>query len=288
MNVAEVLDLRRSGLGYRTIAKQLGISRDRVLNICHKNGLGGQIAEAPKVTEQQVAEYVSSCGFDYVGGFQTMKKPITVKCRQCNGLFDRQAHIFRDVVNGTWTFKNECPVCRHDKHLQYVANKEQEKTERQIEAEHEAQKREQQEVVRLSRNVNNELTRRLAIHVCRNCGIEFCQSVTGYNSELYCSQRCQSRWLNRTRSEKRYKRLMSRRHDTDISLERLFKRDGGICYLCGRMCEWDDGAERDGTFIAGDCYPSVDHVIPVSKGGTHTWDNIKLAHRSCNLAKRDS
>ena len=58
MNVAEVLDLRRSGLGYRTIAKQLGISRDRVLQICHKYGLGGQIAEAPNVTEEAVADYV--------------------------------------------------------------------------------------------------------------------------------------------------------------------------------------------------------------------------------------
>ena len=39
------------------------------------------------------------------------------------------------------------------------------------------------------------------------------------------------------------------------------------------------------TFISGNNYPSIDHVIPVSKGGTHTWDNVKLAHRHCNTMK---
>ena len=38
-------------------------------------------------------------------------------------------------------------------------------------------------------------------------------------------------------------------------------------------------------FIVGKKYPSIDHVIPLSKGGTHSWDNVKLAHFSCNSAK---
>jgi 5-methylcytosine-specific restriction endonuclease McrA len=36
-----------------------------------------------------------------------------------------------------------------------------------------------------------------------------------------------------------------------------------------------------------DEYGSIDHVLPVSKGGTHTWNNVRLAHRGCNMAKRD-
>jgi 5-methylcytosine-specific restriction endonuclease McrA len=33
--------------------------------------------------------------------------------------------------------------------------------------------------------------------------------------------------------------------------------------------------------------PTVDHIIPLAKGGTHTWDNVQLAHWSCNSDKRD-
>lgn len=75
--------------------------------------------------------------------------------------------------------------------------------------------------------------------------------------------------------------------DKDITVEGLFRRDKGICYLCGRECSFDDYVIRDGVFIAGDWYPSIDHVIPLSKGGVHSWDNVKLAHRRCNLIKRD-
>jgi 5-methylcytosine-specific restriction endonuclease McrA len=31
----------------------------------------------------------------------------------------------------------------------------------------------------------------------------------------------------------------------------------------------------------------IDHVIPLAKKGTHTWDNIVLACKSCNLSKLD-
>lgn len=286
--MAEVLDLRRSGLGYRTIAAQLNLDRNKVLYICHKHGLAGQIAEAPAVTEETVADYVDRSGFDYVGGYVSARKPITVRCRDCGRTFERQAHIFRDVANGTWTAGNECPLCRQDKQDKRKREQEAEREERRIKAEHEAQEAAKRKAERLSRKVGNETTKRLATHVCKNCGVEFCQMVTGYNSEKYCSERCQIRWLNRHRSEKRYNTLMARRHDNNISLERLFNRDKGICYLCGGACDWSDGETKGSTFVAGNNYPSIDHVIAVTKGGTHTWDNIRLAHRICNTLKRDS
>ena len=55
------------------------------------------------------------------------------------------------------------------------------------------------------------------------------------------------------------------------------------------MTDWDDCAHTDdGYFLAGDNYPSRDHVVPLAKGGTHTWDNVKLAHFRCNTLKRDN
>jgi 5-methylcytosine-specific restriction endonuclease McrA len=31
--------------------------------------------------------------------------------------------------------------------------------------------------------------------------------------------------------------------------------------------------------------PTIDHVIPLVKGGPDTRNNVQLAHRTCNVAK---
>lgn len=276
MNVAKVLDLRRSGLGYKAIAKQLSIDRNKVIYICRKNGLTGRIADTPRASEIAVADYVNRSGFDYVGGYTMAKKPITVRCRDCGRTFERQAHIFRDVVNGTWTFRNECPLCRQDQ-----IDKRQK--ERREQTENDARIKAEQRAKKAAELISRQTEERLAIHVCKNCGKEYSIGVTGYNSEQYCSAKCAKRWAMRVKNDRRIRRLKNRPMDSDITLEKLFARDHGICYLCGKSCDWADVTDGN----AGDQYPSIDHVKPVSKGGSHTWDNIKLAHRVCNLAKRD-
>ena len=274
--MAEVLDLRRSGLGYRAIATQLGMDRNRVLYICHKNGMAGQRAEAPNVTEETVADYVSRSGFDYVGGYTMAKKPITVRCRDCGRTFERQAHIFRDVANGTWTAGNECPLCRQD---QIEKRRTRAENDARTKAEQRAYEKQKAEAELISRQTEE----RLAIHICKNCGQEYSIGVTGYNSVKYCCEKCMKRYAMRVKNDRRIKKLKTRRHDTDITLEKLFRRDGGVCYLCGKNCDWTDTVDGN----AGNNYPSIDHVKPVAKGGTHTWDNVRLAHRGCNTAKRD-
>ena len=32
---------------------------------------------------------------------------------------------------------------------------------------------------------------------------------------------------------------------------------------------------------------SIDHVVPRSRGGEHSWENVAAACRPCNLHKRD-
>ena len=86
----------------------------------------------------------------------------------------------------------------------------------------------------------------------------------------------------RQKDIKRRARLQKVKHDSDLSLLRLYERDKGICHLCGKQCDYSDGEWKDGTFIAGNNYPSVDHLITIASGGSDTWDNVKLAHRLCN------
>jgi 5-methylcytosine-specific restriction endonuclease McrA len=56
-----------------------------------------------------------------------------------------------------------------------------------------------------------------------------------------------------------------------VSLNRraVFARDGGRCQYCGAPAE------------------NIDHVIPRSKGGPHTWENVVAACRPCNAKKQD-
>lgn len=49
----------------------------------------------------------------------------------------------------------------------------------------------------------------------------------------------------------------------------VFARDGNRCQYCGRSAE------------------CLDHVIPRSKGGTHTWENVVACCRTCNVRKAD-
>jgi len=54
-----------------------------------------------------------------------------------------------------------------------------------------------------------------------------------------------------------------------VSLNRraVFLRDRHTCQYCGEKAE------------------SIDHVIPRSRGGQHTWDNVVAACRRCNTRK---
>jgi len=60
--------------------------------------------------------------------------------------------------------------------------------------------------------------------------------------------------------------------------ERMFKGQGGLCYLCGKLMSWDSVLE----------YPTVDHLIPRSLGGHDGTQNVALACLGCNQAKADS
>lgn len=55
-----------------------------------------------------------------------------------------------------------------------------------------------------------------------------------------------------------------------IDPQRVFDRDGGICHLCRTAVE-----------VA----PSLDHLVPLSLGGSHTYDNVALAHTLCNVRR---
>jgi len=63
-----------------------------------------------------------------------------------------------------------------------------------------------------------------------------------------------------------------------MSADRLaiFERDR---WVCGEPVDRNADPTRD------DRAPNVDHIIPVSDGGTNDPANLQTAHRGCNTAK---
>ena len=54
-----------------------------------------------------------------------------------------------------------------------------------------------------------------------------------------------------------------------LSRRAVFARDGHRCQYCSRAAE------------------NIDHVVPRSRGGEHSWDNVVASCRSCNARKED-
>lgn len=62
---------------------------------------------------------------------------------------------------------------------------------------------------------------------------------------------------------------IDRRREVAISRRGVFARDDHACQYCGARAE------------------TLDHVVPRSRGGTHTWENVVAACRPCNVRKAD-
>lgn len=129
---------------------------------------------------------------------------------------------------------------------------------------------------------------------CSHCGQRylFFPSSKKYGRKKagpYCSKRCCRKANNRSSNIGHRLRLHGSgdKPRDSITLDKLLERDGAICYLCGCETTKSDSYRVRGWFTAGDRYPTIDHVIPIAKGGTHTWANVRIACNACNRAKRD-
>lgn len=70
------------------------------------------------------------------------------------------------------------------------------------------------------------------------------------------------------------------RQQPTISIAEIYSRDGGKCGLCKRKV----------SLLPKTPYrlsATIDHIVPISQGGSHTRQNVQLAHFGCNSAKRD-
>lgn len=175
-----------------------------------------------------------------------------LKCRKCGSIVERSASTVRQ--------KNI--ICEH------CAEVEQQKIDLQNER------------IKLMRFLY-ALEKAKTPQTCECCGKIFYSQYT----KKYCSDKCKKKQKRRCYgSIRRRCRKYNVYYDPSVTSVKIFARDQYRCKICGLMCNTEDNTWNRSF---GPFSPTVDHIIPLVKGGTHTWDNVQCAHAICNSDKRD-
>lgn len=117
------------------------------------------------------------------------------------------------------------------------------------------------------------------VSACGNCGEAF--QANG-RRRSYCSPACSVA----ARCERQKKHVQIRRarklraQVEDFHKGEIFERDGWVCGICAEPIErglaWPDPRSV-----------SLDHIVPLSRGGAHSRSNSQASHLFCNMSKHN-
>ena|SRR5882672_1067066 len=122
---------------------------------------------------------------------------------------------------------------------------------------------------------------RSRVAVCTVCAVaipatawKFCDEC---RPEAYrrAQRRARHGWRHRLRAAKR-----GATAEPFTELE-IFERDGWRCHLCRRPVRKLPRSVHDPRRA------SLDHIVPLARGGEHVRENVACSHLACNLAKSD-
>jgi len=140
------------------------------------------------------------------------------------------------------------------------------------------------------------------ISLCKHCNKEYGLDVKISNIgkvfqlNRYCSIECnkESSKIIITKNRKIYNRKHRRIRDDKemaklygikyehINRTLVYRKHNYICTSCNVKCVHPNKDNYNQSNAA-----TLDHIIPKSKGGSHTYDNVTLLCRSCNTIKSD-
>lgn len=202
-------------------------------------------------------------------------------CKNCEETF-RPSHAERTTFCGrkcSFAWKNKMSAMRRTIHAALVEERKRLREERTRvpwhirEAEHvRAVIRKRYRTIREENPVERN---------CRQCGRRYQLSIVTRHGHHFCSDECQGlreqwnrKWTRTGTHRQRAKRLGVAYEP--ISRVKLFERDGWICQICER---------KTPKMLIGSLNkraPELDHIVPMSLGGSHTWSNVQCACRECN------
>jgi 5-methylcytosine-specific restriction endonuclease McrA len=78
--------------------------------------------------------------------------------------------------------------------------------------------------------------------------------------------------IDRAREAIRYYRTRKRNaFVASVDFDEIYKRDKGLCRICGNPVDRMKA--------------TLDHIVPLARGGTHEPINVQIAHGKCNSSK---
>lgn len=118
--------------------------------------------------------------------------------------------------------------------------------------------------------------------LCVDCGVRIGFARTRTNPAIRCKD-CAELDEKRQRAIHRKARKAKQRGVTVERVDpiKVFERDGWVCHLCHKVTLKD----QRGTLHSR--APELDHIIPISKGGEHSYANTACSCRRCNAEKSD-
>lgn len=273
------------------IVKRRGLTNGRSWRDCQDH-----ITQQKKEAEKNLAQHLLEMGFDYIGGYTNKEGRVDIRCRCCGAEFSRGVDSIRDG-------NTVCLECQKAETIKRQTKTKQQRifeSEQRRKAQEEKKQRVEVEKAEARSHLLNDKN-----HVCLECGKYF--SIADYMEDCglkqiqhnpsYCSNACRRKVYHRKGKEcKRRSGALDRgnhRHrarkygvsyEPGITLKKLVQRDGLKCQICGGMCDWEDCSWSK---YSGPTHPSIDHIIPMARGGGHTWDNVQVAHMMCNSQKCD-
>jgi hypothetical protein len=291
-----------AGHSVRETAEKFGVTTVQINNVVKSRGLTNGRSwrqgskeydkKLKKEAEERLEAILERKGFVYCGGYTDRSGKVEIACKTCGSKFINCVDTVRRGVV-------VCHVCVHERALARETERKAESAKRQEELEAKWAEQKRQTQIRKQRERDAKLDK---VYVCKICGKEYTprqymesEGLTLFSNVGYCSHACKRKSMNRAQkmSPSRKGRRDSHRHrakkygvayDSSITLEKLVARDGLQCAICGGMCDWND---HTWSSCSGPLHPSIDHVIPMAKGGPHIWENVQVAHVMCNSEKGD-
>lgn len=105
---------------------------------------------------------------------------------------------------------------------------------------------------------------------CDQCGADFVPTV---NNQVRCSAECMSAWRIGNKARRRGATTIC-----SVSPLEIYERDNWTCGICELPVDPNEAYPEPGS-------PSLDHIVPISRGGSHEPGNVQCAHLYCNIVK---
>lgn len=121
-------------------------------------------------------------------------------------------------------------------------------------------------------------TSRMTAGACRMCGTFF----VSFNTDVTCSTECfQAKRRDAAHAARHRRRALKRSaFVAPVYRKKVFESDGYRCHICNKM------TNRNAK-VPHPMAPTLDHLVPLAKGGTHEPINCRTAHFLCNATKGD-